>query len=76
MSKFNEIVEQLSPIKGRIIGTIFGLFVGIMILKYGFFRALVVAAFISLGYYLGRRMDRRETLPDLWERLWRNRDGR
>ncbi len=76
MSKFNEFLEQCAPFKGRIIGTIFGLFVGIMILRYGFFRAMVVAVFISLGYYLGRKMDRRETLPDLWERLWRNRDGR
>lgn len=75
MPNFQLFLEQLSPYKGRIIGTIFGLFVGIMILKYGFFRAFVVALFIILGYYFGKRMDRREALPDLWERLWRNRNG-
>ncbi|HHY19834.1 MAG TPA: DUF2273 domain-containing protein [Firmicutes bacterium] len=75
MSNFFQFLAQLAPYRGRIIGTIFGLFVGILILKYGFFRALVVAIFISLGYYLGLKMDRRETLSGLWERLWRNRDG-
>jgi uncharacterized membrane protein len=76
MSKFTEFMAQLSPVKGRILGTMFGLFIGILVLKYGLFRALVVAFFVSIGYYFGQRMDRQETLPDLWERLWQNRDGR
>ncbi|MDD2431317.1 MAG: DUF2273 domain-containing protein [Firmicutes bacterium] len=75
MSTIKEILDRLSPYKGRILGVIFGFFMAIVILNYGFFRSLVIAIFIFIGFYLGKQVDNRETLSDLWERLWRNRNG-
>jgi uncharacterized membrane protein len=54
MGLFNEIIDK-HP--GKIIGILIGLAFGWFAIKYGFFKALFVAACVVAGYYIGKRLD-------------------
>jgi uncharacterized membrane protein len=54
MGLFNEIIDK-HP--GKIIGVLIGLVFGWFAIKYGFFKALFVAACVVAGYYIGTRLD-------------------
>lgn len=47
---------------GRMVGTLFGLFFGIIYLIVGFWKTLVFGMFVGLGYLWGYRLDHREDL--------------
>ncbi len=42
---------------GKLIGTSLGLGIGLLVVILGFWRTLVIALFVSVGFYLGKRKD-------------------
>lgn len=61
--------------KGRVLGAIFGLIAGILLLKYGFWKTLLVLICTVFGYFIGRRLDAGQELGDFLQRLLQRRDG-
>jgi uncharacterized membrane protein len=47
---------------GRMVGTLFGFVLGFIYLIVGFWKTVVFAMFVGLGYLWGWRLDRREDL--------------
>ena len=47
---------------GKFIGTTLGLFLGLLMATLGFWRTLVLALFISLGFVLGKRQDDHQSI--------------
>ncbi|MDI3256613.1 MAG: DUF2273 domain-containing protein [Kyrpidia sp.] len=54
---------------GRMLGTALGLVAGMVFLAVGFWRALIFAFFVWLGYVWGSAWERREDWRDVIERL-------
>lgn len=67
---FNEILADIwKNYRGRLLCSLFGLFVGIMFLWLGFFRALFLIICIGAGFFLGNKLDRKEDLLEWLDRL-------
>ncbi|MPL84348.1 hypothetical protein SDC9_30313 [bioreactor metagenome] len=54
---------------GKIIGVVAGLLIGIFIIVFGFFRTLFVLLCVAAGYIVGKRIDEKEELTDILDRL-------
>lgn len=52
-----QLLERAIKNRGRVIGTLLGLFLGWMVIAYGVFKTLFVALCLGLGYYFGGRVD-------------------
>ncbi|MHC1746079.1 MAG: DUF2273 domain-containing protein [Negativicutes bacterium] len=65
-SLWREIWEQHS---GKIIGATAGLLIGILIITFGFFRTLFVLLCIIAGFIIGKKIDEKEDLMDILDKL-------
>lgn len=66
----SEIIKELwDNYRGRLIGAGLGLLVGIMFLLLGFFQTVFLLICISIGYFVGQRIDNKEDLMDILDRL-------
>ena len=54
---------------GKIIGLLVGFVTGLMIIAIGFFQALFVLICMIVGYVVGKRIDDKEDLMELVDRL-------
>ena len=54
---------------GKIIGVSIGFFLGLMILAIGFFQALFVLFCMVVGYFVGKRIDDKEDLMEILDKL-------
>ncbi len=61
--------EILSEHKGKIIGVAAGLFFGIIYLLVGFWDTLVFIIFVGTGFYLGKKLDHKEDLLELLDKI-------
>lgn len=48
--------------KARILGVFFGLFIGVLFLTIGFWRALFLIICMIIGYLVGEKIDHKEDL--------------
>lgn len=55
--------------QGKIVGALIGFFIGIFLLTIGFFKTIILSACIIIGYYLGKKIDNKEDIMELIERL-------
>jgi uncharacterized membrane protein len=55
--------------KGKLLGVVAGLFFGILYLLVGFWDTLVFLVFVSTGYYIGRKLDQKEDLREILDRI-------
>ena len=63
---WQELLKKLlETSRWRIVGASVGLFVGILFILLGFFRAVFLLFCIGLGFYIGNKMDEGEDLVDL-----------
>ncbi|MCI2099398.1 MAG: DUF2273 domain-containing protein [Acidaminococcus sp.] len=63
---WQELLKKLfETSRWRIICALIGLFVGILFIILGFFRAVFLLFCIGLGFYIGYKMDEGEDLADL-----------
>lgn len=59
----NEIFSDLwKNYRGRLLGSIFGLFIGVMFLILGFLQTIFLLICITAGFFLGNKLDKRR--PD------------
>lgn len=67
---FKEIAPKLGPYKGRILGSVTGVTVGLLWAFKGFKAALVFILSTLIGYYLGKRADwNKDSLRDILNRV-------
>ena len=73
MNAFNRFSDFFATLwethRGRMIGVIIGLVIGIMFLTLGFFRTVFLLFLMSAGYMLGSHIDNKEDLLDLLDRI-------
>jgi uncharacterized membrane protein len=63
------IWELLWEHKGKLTGVAAGLFFGIIYLLVGFWDTLVFVVFVGTGYYIGRKLDQKEDLMEILDRI-------
>jgi len=67
---FSEILQNLwENYRGSLVGSLFGLTIGAMFLILGFFQTIFLLICITAGYLLGKRIDNKEDLMDVLDRL-------
>ncbi|HOP73514.1 MAG TPA: DUF2273 domain-containing protein [Bacillota bacterium] len=64
-----DLLPKLSAYKGRILGGIIGFIAGLIWAYKSFGAALAFVISIVLGYYVGKRFDKQDSLKDILERV-------
>lgn len=62
------LLRTLDEHPGKLIGTLLGFVLGLLVVLLGFWKTLVLFAFVILGFILGKRQDEHKKLFD-----WLNR---
>lgn len=62
--KILDFFNLLGNKQGRVIGSILGFFVGILILVIGFLKTIFIIICTLFGYHIGKMFDDRERLYD------------
>lgn len=67
---WNEILNDLWRVyRGRLLGSVFGLFIGAMFLIFGFLQTIFLLICISAGFFIGNKIDKKEDLLEWLDRL-------
>lgn len=66
---FREALAALVLYKGRIFGVIFGGMIGLVTAKYGFKAGLFFTICVFVGYFIGKRVDHKDSFRDIVERI-------
>lgn len=67
---FSEILLEIwENHRGRCIGVLAGVAIGLMFILLGFFKAVFLLVCIGIGYFLGNKVDNNEDLMDLLDRI-------
>ncbi|MBE3573928.1 MAG: DUF2273 domain-containing protein [Firmicutes bacterium] len=64
-----ELLRLILKHRGKIVGVLLGLLLGWISIAYGIIKALFVGLLVLAGYYLGSRVDNRESLSDALHKL-------
>jgi uncharacterized membrane protein len=64
-----KIIEILERHQGKIIGSLIGFLVSVVMLTIGFFKTLFITICIIIGYYFGKKIDNRESIAELLDRI-------
>lgn len=67
-----KLFEILVDNYGKLIGSIIGLIVAILFLTLGFFKTILLISLIVLGYYIGKKIDNRESIIEILDRILPN----
>lgn len=65
--KMLEEIWQLHS--GKIVGVTIGFAIGLLILTFGFFRTLFILLCVIAGYIVGKRIDEKEDIMDILDKL-------
>ena len=64
---WNEILNDLWRVyRGRLLGSVFGLFIGAMFLILGFLQTIFLLICISAGFFIGNKSIKRKTCLNGW----------
>lgn len=63
------IWELLWEHKGKVLGILVGLLFGCIYLIAGFWKTLVFIVFVGTGFYIGRKLDHKEDLRDILDKI-------
>jgi len=55
--------------RGKTVGVIAGVFFGLIYLLVGFWDALIFAFIVTVGYYIGNKVDKKEQMMSLQDML-------
>lgn len=67
------VLEILEHHRGKLLGVILGLIAGMLVVAYGFWKALFIIICITTGYFLGKNIDEKGHLGDWVDRLFKDR---
>jgi uncharacterized membrane protein len=70
MAFLRERFPELWEYRGRILGTIFGVTVGLIWAFLGFWRALAFIIAVLIGYFLGKYIDRHGSLQEFINQIF------
>lgn len=65
----DKIFEIIVNNHGKVIGCFLGLILAVIILIIGFFRTIFICLLILAGYYIGSKIDNRESLNEILDRI-------
>ncbi len=68
--RWARLLDMLLQNKGRVFGTLLGIVTGALVIKYGWLRAVYFIFCVGAGYYLGKRVDGRESLLQLLKKMF------
>lgn len=63
------LLDILSKNQGKIIGSIIGFVLAIFILLIGFFQTLLISLFVFAGYFIGRKIDKKEDFIEFLDKI-------
>ncbi|SMC58823.1 Uncharacterized membrane protein [Sporomusa malonica] len=63
---FEEIWQHHS---GKLLGVLLGFLFGILVITFGFFRTLFVVFCVVAGYVVGKRIDQKEDIMEILDKL-------
>jgi len=63
------VLEYLAARKGRLIGACFGFVTGLLWAIFGWWRAAIFVFCVVLGYFIGFRVDRKDSWREIIERI-------
>jgi uncharacterized membrane protein len=63
------LLKDLVSYQGRILGGVIGFMAGLLWAFLGFGRALAFVLCILLGYFIGKRIDQKESFKDIISRM-------
>ncbi len=66
------LLAMLVEHKGKIVGAVLGLVLGWLVIRYGFWRGMLAAAFVAAGFFIGALVDR-EGWDGVYDMLVRRR---
>lgn len=70
LSRFTDFFAALwETHRGRMVGVVVGLLIGIMFLTLGFFRTVFLLFLMGAGYMLGSHIDNNEDIMELLDRI-------
>jgi uncharacterized membrane protein len=55
--------------RGKLVGTILGIIIGISILLFGFFKTLFIMICGLIGLFVGKRVDEKDDLMNIVEKI-------
>lgn len=55
--------------RGKLVGTILGIIIGVSILLFGFFKTLFIMICGLIGLFVGKRVDEKDDLMDIVEKI-------
>lgn len=55
--------------EGKFIGIIAGLIIAVFILLIGFFKTLFIALCAFIGYYIGKKIDNKESIVEIIQKI-------
>lgn len=68
------LLELFYQHKGRVIGSLIGLFFALLIVTLGFFKTIFIFVCIAVGFFLGNRYDLNQGFGELIERFVSSED--
>ena len=68
MSK-EQILEVLLKHYGKIIGVFLGLLVSILVITLGFIKTIFISLCVYIGYFFGNKVDKKENIWELLDRI-------
>ena len=63
------IFEYLSNNVGKVLGSFIGFLIAILFITIGFFKTLLLIILVSIGYYIGNKIDKHESITELLDRI-------
>lgn len=70
------LLDSFLKFKGRFLGTFFGFIIGIIVLKYGWLKAIYFLGCVTVGYYLGKRADAQESIIQMVKNIFPSHEDR
>lgn len=64
-----EVLAYLAERKGRLIGIFVGLLTGLLWAFLGWWRAVIFLFCLALGYFIGYRLDHKDSLREIIEKV-------
>ena len=64
-----KILKIFEEHQGKVIGSIIGFIISMMVLLIGFFKTLFIIGCILIGFYIGKRIDNRENISEILDRI-------